>query len=116
MEPKALMLFCLNFAGMVSINGGFILKAYSVYQICASVVFGISLFLFAYLEPKPIMAKLQTIHYLIALIQIFCKFLSIVLYQRETVDILDNLETLSNEASMDTKNSEIIKRYTFRKS
>ncbi|KAE8573689.1 odorant receptor 33a [Halyomorpha halys] len=110
MEPKQFMLFCLNFSGMVYVNGGSFLKAYVIYQTCAFIIFGTSLILFAYFEPKPLIAKLQTLHFLIALSQIFCKFLSIALNQRETVDILDNLEKLSKEAFTDQKNAEILKR------
>nr|QQP19737.1 olfactory receptor 42 [Tropidothorax elegans] len=104
------MEFCLKLAGMLSYEGGFLLKAYSYYFFTTFFIFGSSLFLYLYLDPKPIMRKLQTIHYLLALVQIFFKFLSIFYNQETVISILSTIEILSKEASTKKEHVPFIER------
>lgn len=105
-----MMSFCLKFAGMISKDGGILLKVYSYYMRSSYLIFGASLLMYIFTEPKPITQKLQTLHYLIALTQIFFKFFSIVLNQTETLQILSSIRTLSQDAMNDPKNTFVVER------
>lgn len=98
----------MKMAGMISLTGGTLLKCYSYYMFTSFLIFGSSLVTYICLDQKPIIDQIQTFHYLIAVIQIFFKFMSIFRNQKETVDILTNIQNLSKEAIRDPLNKKII--------